>query len=34
MAQAVDTSTCHLGIRLIVRPQPDVLEHSGAGGGA
>jgi formylglycine-generating enzyme len=23
MAQAVDTSTCHLGIRLIVRPQPD-----------
>jgi formylglycine-generating enzyme required for sulfatase activity len=21
MAQAVDTSTCHLGLRLIVRPQ-------------
>jgi sulfatase modifying factor 1 len=34
MAQAVDTSTCHLGIRLIVRPQPEASEPSGAAGDA
>jgi formylglycine-generating enzyme required for sulfatase activity len=34
MAQAVDTSTCHLGIRLIVRPGLDASGPSGLPGGS
>jgi formylglycine-generating enzyme required for sulfatase activity len=33
MAQAVDTSTCHLGMRLIVRPRRDVAGPNGPTGG-
>jgi formylglycine-generating enzyme required for sulfatase activity len=31
MAQAVDTSTCHLGIRLIVRPRPEAAAGESTG---